>query len=214
MARCLSIWAALLLLALLSLLSSSHAFFVAAPARAVLFSSPSTQPQQRQQGGMTMMGGKVAKFGIFSPAVIVAKVLLGEQKLNKVRDSTEKEGGRKEGEGRGDGAVFWKRELGNAIIFFQTGQTTLPDDRAARSTFLKKRYSPPRRRTRAHRSPLILPSLPSLFHRSEARPFPSTPKPSPSSATLWAHKVKPVTVSSRRRRPMATISASCGRGRE
>lgn len=31
-----------------------------------------------------MMGGKVAKFGIFSPAVIVAKVVLGEQKLNKV----------------------------------------------------------------------------------------------------------------------------------
>lgn len=31
-----------------------------------------------------MMGGKVAKFGIFSPAVIVAKVVLGEKELNKV----------------------------------------------------------------------------------------------------------------------------------
>ena len=31
-----------------------------------------------------MMGGKVAKFGFFSPAVIVAKIVLGEQKLNKV----------------------------------------------------------------------------------------------------------------------------------
>lgn len=46
-----------------------------------------------------MMGGKVAKFGIFSPAVIVAKIVLGEQKLNKVRvrkkegTETGKEGG-------------------------------------------------------------------------------------------------------------------------
>ncbi len=31
-----------------------------------------------------MMGGKVAKFGFFSPAVIVAKVVLGEKDLNKV----------------------------------------------------------------------------------------------------------------------------------
>lgn len=34
---------------------------------------------------MSMMGGKVAKFGFFSPAVIVAKIVLGEKKLNKVR---------------------------------------------------------------------------------------------------------------------------------
>ncbi|GAB5033721.1 protein proton gradient regulation chloroplastic-like [Nannochloropsis oceanica] len=85
MARGLFTWGALLLLALFALLSSSHAFFVAAPARTALYSSPSIQPQQRQQGRMTMMGGKVAKFGIFSPAVVVAKILLGEQKLNKVR---------------------------------------------------------------------------------------------------------------------------------
>ncbi len=32
-----------------------------------------------------MMGGKKAKFGVFSPAVYVAKIALGEQKLNKLR---------------------------------------------------------------------------------------------------------------------------------
>lgn len=37
-----------------------------------------------RKGQMSMMGGKVAKFGIFSPAVIVAKIVLGETKLNKV----------------------------------------------------------------------------------------------------------------------------------
>lgn len=31
------------------------------------------------------MGGKMSKFGIFSPAVYVAKAVLGEQKLNKLR---------------------------------------------------------------------------------------------------------------------------------
>ena len=40
-----------------------------------------------------MMGGKVAKFGFFSPAVIVAKVVLGEKDLNKVG-------------GMGDGCVY------------------------------------------------------------------------------------------------------------
>lgn len=29
--------------------------------------------------------GKVSKFGIFSPSVIVAKIILGEPKLNKIR---------------------------------------------------------------------------------------------------------------------------------
>jgi len=31
------------------------------------------------------MGGKQSKFGIFSPAVILAKTVLGEGKLNKIR---------------------------------------------------------------------------------------------------------------------------------
>mmetsp|Transcript_8059 Transcript_8059/g.15180 ORF Transcript_8059/g.15180 Transcript_8059/m.15180 type:complete len:130 (+) Transcript_8059:160-549(+) len=37
------------------------------------------------KGDMQMMGGKKAKFGIFSPAVYVAKIALGEAKLNKFR---------------------------------------------------------------------------------------------------------------------------------
>jgi len=31
------------------------------------------------------MGGKMSKFGIFSPAVYAAKAVVGEQKLNKLR---------------------------------------------------------------------------------------------------------------------------------
>lgn len=34
---------------------------------------------------MKMMGGKVAKFGVFSPAVYGAKAALGTDKLNKLR---------------------------------------------------------------------------------------------------------------------------------
>lgn len=34
---------------------------------------------------MQMMGGKKAKFGIFSPAVYAAKIAIGEKKLNKLR---------------------------------------------------------------------------------------------------------------------------------
>jgi K+-transporting ATPase A subunit len=34
------------------------------------------------------MGGKQAKFGIFSPAVYAAKFVLGESELNKVRNRT------------------------------------------------------------------------------------------------------------------------------
>lgn len=34
---------------------------------------------------MQMMGGKKAKFGVFSPAVYIAKFTLGEPKLNKIR---------------------------------------------------------------------------------------------------------------------------------
>jgi hypothetical protein len=41
--------------------------------------------ERRGARGMSMMGGKVAKFGIFSPAVIAAKIILGETKLNKIR---------------------------------------------------------------------------------------------------------------------------------
>jgi hypothetical protein len=36
-----------------------------------------------RKGDMRM--GNVAKFGVFSPAVIVAKLVLGQEKLNKIR---------------------------------------------------------------------------------------------------------------------------------
>ncbi|KAG7351134.1 hypothetical protein IV203_010494 [Nitzschia inconspicua] len=47
-----------------------------------------TAPQQQnQRTGVSSlhMGGKMAKFGIFSPAVYGAKLVLGTEKLNKIR---------------------------------------------------------------------------------------------------------------------------------
>lgn len=38
----------------------------------------------RKQTQLTMVSGNKANFGIFSPAVVVAKFVLGEAKLNKV----------------------------------------------------------------------------------------------------------------------------------
>mmetsp|Transcript_13800 Transcript_13800/g.19751 ORF Transcript_13800/g.19751 Transcript_13800/m.19751 type:complete len:134 (-) Transcript_13800:285-686(-) len=38
-----------------------------------------------RRGDMSMMGGKMSKFGIFSPAVYGAKIVLGQEKLNKLR---------------------------------------------------------------------------------------------------------------------------------
>uniref|UniRef100_A0A7S2P0D0 Uncharacterized protein n=1 Tax=Leptocylindrus danicus TaxID=163516 RepID=A0A7S2P0D0_9STRA len=38
-----------------------------------------------RRGQPLMMGGKMAKFGVFSPAVYAAKFALGEKKLNQVR---------------------------------------------------------------------------------------------------------------------------------
>lgn len=37
------------------------------------------------RGTPLMMGGKMAKFGIFSPAVYAAKIALGEKELNSLR---------------------------------------------------------------------------------------------------------------------------------
>lgn len=42
-------------------------------------------PQQRSSSTELYMGGKMAKFGIFSPAVYAAKFALGTEKLNKIR---------------------------------------------------------------------------------------------------------------------------------
>mmetsp|Transcript_14283 Transcript_14283/g.29407 ORF Transcript_14283/g.29407 Transcript_14283/m.29407 type:complete len:137 (-) Transcript_14283:179-589(-) len=46
------------------------------------------RPEGRASAGVSnlqMMGGKKAKFGIFSPAVYGAKIVLGDDKLNKFR---------------------------------------------------------------------------------------------------------------------------------
>jgi hypothetical protein len=45
---------------------------------------PSTTPS-RSKATKLYMGGKMSKFGIFSPAVYVAKFALGTDRLNKVR---------------------------------------------------------------------------------------------------------------------------------
>jgi hypothetical protein len=43
-------------------------------------------PSHHQRSStMLFMGGKMAKFGLFSPAVYAAKILLGTDKLNKIR---------------------------------------------------------------------------------------------------------------------------------
>ena len=64
---------------LLALLASSHAF--------VSTSSPlNRMAQASSPRKMELhMGGKMSKFGIFSPAVYAAKVVLGEKKLEKVQ---------------------------------------------------------------------------------------------------------------------------------
>jgi hypothetical protein len=46
---------------------------------------PMAQQQQRSSSRGELYMGKVSKFGLFSPAVIAAKVILGEARLNKVR---------------------------------------------------------------------------------------------------------------------------------
>jgi hypothetical protein len=49
--------------------------------------STTVAPQQTQRTGVSSlhMGGKMSKFGIFSPAVYGAKLVLGTEKLNKIR---------------------------------------------------------------------------------------------------------------------------------
>lgn len=51
--------------------------------------TPATLANKEVRGGrqrqMYLEGGKMSKFGIFSPAVYVAKFILGEAKLNKLR---------------------------------------------------------------------------------------------------------------------------------
>lgn len=45
-----------------------------------------TAPHRQANGSSSLtMGGKQAKFGVFSPAVYAAKIALGEKKLNGIR---------------------------------------------------------------------------------------------------------------------------------
>ncbi|KAG5191247.1 proton gradient regulation [Tribonema minus] len=57
-----------------SFVARTHTYRQAAPAAA----APGA-------GVRTLHMGKVSKFGLFSPAVIAAKVVLGEARLNKIR---------------------------------------------------------------------------------------------------------------------------------
>ena len=85
-----------LLLALALLVASGNAFCVTPTLRfgsttgtsfVVSQRSPFATLQaassQNRRGDMRM--GNVAKFGIFSPAVVAAKLVLGQEKLNKIR---------------------------------------------------------------------------------------------------------------------------------
>lgn len=53
--------------------------------RAMAYDAPRTAAPVRTGVSSLHMGGKQAKFGVFSPAVYAAKVVLGSAKLNKLR---------------------------------------------------------------------------------------------------------------------------------
>ena len=53
--------------------------------RASAYDAPKSVSQVRTGVSSLHMGGKQAKFGIFSPAVYGAKIVLGQAKLNKIR---------------------------------------------------------------------------------------------------------------------------------
>ena len=59
--------------------------FVTYGARGTLSVRPLGSDGVRTQRGELYMGGKQSKFGVFSPAVYLAKTVLGEGKLNKLR---------------------------------------------------------------------------------------------------------------------------------
>jgi hypothetical protein len=58
-------------------------FVVSQRPRAVSTAAPSTVAQRT--GSSSLQMGNMAKFGVFSPAVYAAKVVLGADKLNKIR---------------------------------------------------------------------------------------------------------------------------------
>ena len=68
--------------ALLALLASCHAFVSTSfPMNRVAQASAKAPSSRKME---LQMGGKMSKFGIFSPAVYAAKIVLGEKKLEKV----------------------------------------------------------------------------------------------------------------------------------
>ena len=72
---------AFVLTVLLALLASSSAFVSTRTPLNRIAQGTSKVPSRKME---LQMGGKMSKFGIFSPAVYAAKVVLGEKKLEKV----------------------------------------------------------------------------------------------------------------------------------
>lgn len=69
---------------------SSGSFVVVSPPRAAGMTAPAEVALPRThartvRSSELFMGGKMAKFGVFSPAVYAAKLALGTEKLNKLR---------------------------------------------------------------------------------------------------------------------------------
>eukprot|EP00536_Pseudo-nitzschia_multiseries_P000575 jgi/Psemu1/294092/fgenesh1_pm.7_\ len=62
---------------------TGSSFLVSQRARA--YDAPTSAAPVRTGVSSLNMGGKQAKFGVFSPAVYAAKVVLGTDKLNKLR---------------------------------------------------------------------------------------------------------------------------------
>lgn len=62
-------------------------FVISQRARSTATGASATVAQPKQRTGVSSlhMGGKMAKFGVFSPAVYGAKLVLGTDKLNKIR---------------------------------------------------------------------------------------------------------------------------------
>ena len=72
----------------ISLFTLSYSFVSLSPGSNFVVSqhrsaAPITRAQNMRKGDMRM--GKMAKFGVFSPAVYASKIVLGEDKLNKIR---------------------------------------------------------------------------------------------------------------------------------
>lgn len=135
-----------------------------------------------------MMGGKVAKFGIFSPAVIVAKVVLGEKDLNKVCVCVFAGGGR----GRVWNYVckcvcaVYDAADRSAGFLFGLGVARFVDQSTRGLSFLHPT-------TPVLTIALLVTRKKKIeYDRSAGRRLRCTRRPSPSSATSWARRWAPV----------------------